>query len=317
VLAAASLLLIVETRDFADSFPRSQVRRDHTATVIAYGKGMDKHLLVNGIGMTGLAPITKMMVHLPMAHLTAPPKKVLVLCFGMGTSFRSALSWGIPVTVVELVPSVPPLFGFFHADGPELLRSPRAIVVLDDARRFLERTHEKYDVIVIDPPPPVEAAASSLLYSREFYQVAARRLRTGGILQQWLPYGEPVVTSAMAKAIDRSFADTRVFRSMEGWGLHFLASALPIPRRTAEELAAYVPDAPARDLLEWGPASTVQEQFQKVLEGETEIRGLIRSSPDAPMLSDDRPINEYYMLRRRGQPFDEHLSDPTSASVRR
>ncbi len=44
-----------------------------------------------------------------------------------------------------------------------------------------------YDVITIDPPPPLEAAASSLLYSEEFYRVARRKLRPGGILQQWLP----------------------------------------------------------------------------------------------------------------------------------
>jgi hypothetical protein len=36
---------------------------------------MDRELLVNGIGMTKLTPITKMMAHLPMAFLPAPPRK--------------------------------------------------------------------------------------------------------------------------------------------------------------------------------------------------------------------------------------------------
>ena len=49
-----------------------------------------------------------------------------------------------------------------------LVLAARAVVV-DDGRRFLDRTVEQYDVVVIDPPPPVEAAGSSLLYSREFY----------------------------------------------------------------------------------------------------------------------------------------------------
>ena len=43
------------------------IRRDYTATVISFGKGMDRHLLVNGIGMTELTPITKFIVHLPLA----------------------------------------------------------------------------------------------------------------------------------------------------------------------------------------------------------------------------------------------------------
>ena len=183
VLAAAvavSLATIVLTRDFETLYPDAVVRRDHTATVIATGEGLDKDLLINGVGITSLTPITKMMAHFPLASLDTPPRKVLVVCFGMGTSFRAALSWGAEVTSVDLVPSVPPLMGFFHADGAELLRSPRAHVVIDDGRRFLERTGEVFDAIVIDPPPPVAAAGSSLLYSVEFYRAAACRAKPAG-----------------------------------------------------------------------------------------------------------------------------------------
>jgi spermidine synthase len=113
-----SLRLIFLTKDFATKYPRRIELRDHTATVIATGEGMHKQLLVNGTGMTELTPITKMMAHLPLAFLPRAPKDALVICFGMGTSFRSMMSWGINVTAVELVPSVPKLFGYFHADGP-------------------------------------------------------------------------------------------------------------------------------------------------------------------------------------------------------
>ena len=160
------------------------------------------------------------------------------------------------VTAVELVPSVPSLFGYFHSDARAVLASPRGRVVIDDARRFLERTGEPFDAIVIDPPPPIEAAGSSLLYSREFYELASRRLTRGGILQQWLPGGEPVVVSAMAQALAGSFRNIRVFHSIEGWGWHFLASEQPIPRRTAAELAARLSPDASKDLLEWGPAGT-------------------------------------------------------------
>ena len=157
-----SVLLVMLTRDFETLFPEARVLRDYTATSISFGKGMERRLLINGVGMTSLTPITKMMAHLPLASLPTPPRNVLVLCFGMGTSFRSALSWGVPVTVVELVPSVPKLFSYFHADGDQLMRSSERRVVIDDARRFLERTQELFDVIVIDPPPPVAAAGFQL-----------------------------------------------------------------------------------------------------------------------------------------------------------
>jgi len=294
---AAGLLLIFLTRDLEALYPGAEVRRDHTATVIAAGRGMDKRLLVNGVGITRLTPITKMMVHLPAAFLDSPPKNILILCFGMGTSFRSALSWGVPVTVVELVPSVPKLFGYFHADAAEQLRSPRGTVVIDDARRFLERTQDSFDIIVIDPPPPLAAAASSLLYSPEFYEVLSRRLRPGGILQQWLPGGEQIVGAAIGKSLGKSFPDVLVFRSIEGVGLHFLASFQPLRQRTGLELADRLPPAAARDLLEWGPASTTPIEFQTVLDRQSSLQDLVNLAPEAPMLTDDRPVNEYFLLR--------------------
>ena len=299
--AGFAVVLLVGTRDYETIFPAARVRRDYTATVIAAGSGMNKRLLVNGIGMTVLTPITKMMVHLPLASLAAPPRRTLVLCFGMGTSFRSAMSWGTPVTVVELVPSVPSLFGYFHRDGDELLGSPRATVVIDDARRFLERTKERFDVIVIDPPPPIEAAGSSMLYSTEFYRVLAGRLAPGGIVQQWLPAAEPAVVASFAKALGQSFPVVRCFGSAPELGHHFLASFSPIENRTAGELAARVPAAAARDLIEWGPESSVEAEFQAVLGNELPLVRLIDEAPGVPALTDDRPINEYYFLRRAAQ----------------
>jgi hypothetical protein len=238
-----------------------------------------------------------MMAHLPLAWLDRPPRKVLVVCFGMGTSYRSSLSWGVDVTAVDLVPSVPQLFGFFHADGADLLRSPRGTIVIDDGRRFLERTRDVFDAILIDPPPPVAAAGSSLLYSAEFYQVAARRLRPGGMLQQWIPQAERSVVSAAAQALGGAFAEVRVFPSVEAWGQHFLASNGPVSRYTAAQLASRVPPAAARDMLEWGPATTVEAQFEKMLDGEMPLHRLIEADPGAPELTDDHPVNEYYFMR--------------------
>jgi hypothetical protein len=301
---AVSVLLIAATRDYTTLYPGALVRRDHTATVIATGQDMGKLLLINGVGITRLTPITKMMAHLPLASLDAPPRNALVLCFGMGTSFRSALSWGIPATVVELVPSVPQLVGFFHRDGETMLRSPRATVVIDDARRYLERTRETFDAIVIDPPPPIEAAGSSMLYSTEFYQILARRLRPGGILQQWLPGAELTVLSSFAQAIQRSFPYVRCHTSIEGWGIHFLASFTPLPARTAAGLAARLPPEAVRDLLEWGPKTDPRAQFQTVLATEIPLAKLIAADPRAPVLTDDRPVNEYYLLRRGFGPGD-------------
>src|SRR5207302_6364144 len=111
LLLPLALGLFLASNDYERRYgKRGEVLRDSTATVIATGTGMHKKLLVNGTGMTSLTSITKMMAHLPLAFLDLPPQDALVICFGMGTTFRSLRSWGIPVTAVELVPSVPRLF---------------------------------------------------------------------------------------------------------------------------------------------------------------------------------------------------------------
>jgi spermidine synthase len=275
-----------------------EVLRDDTATVVASGDGMQKHLAVNGIGITYLTPMTKLMAHLPLAFLEHTPRKALVVCFGMGTTYRSLRSWNISTTAVELVPSVPQLFGYFHADGPELLRSPDSHIVIDDGRRYLERTTEQYDVMTLDPPPPVEAAGTSLLYSKEFYSAARRRLAPGGILQQWLPRGDDVVKAAVARAIKESFPHVRFFHSLDNRGFHMLASDHPFPERTALELAERMPQTAAQDLVEWGPATTAEQQFSIVLGRELTLDQMTSGAPTAPALQDDHPENEYFFLRK-------------------
>ena len=297
-------LLVYAGKGYSETNPSAQVRRDSTATVIAVGTGMDKQILVNGYGMTSLTPITKMMAHLPLAFLDRPPQDALDICFGMGTTFRSLLSWKINTTAVELVPSVPRLFWYFHSNAPEVVKLPQAHIVIDDGRRYLERTSQQFDLITIDPPPPVEAAGSSMLYSEEFYAAAKKRLRSGGILAQWLPDGDAQDFAAVARALKNSFPYVRVFRWGTRWGFHFLCSEQPLPNLTAGQLANRLPPDAAIDMAEWAPPGrgdqAVFSAFQSLLQSEVPLETLILQSPTTPALTDDRPINEYYVLRRRG-----------------
>lgn len=300
VVLFASFILIFKTQGYIEQFPGAQVRRDNTATVMAAGQGADKRLYVNGVSMTYLTPITKVMASMPLALLDRPPQNALVICFGMGTTHRTALSWGIDSTVVDLVPSVPALFGYYHADAAQLLKSPRSHVVVDDGRRFLERTTGQYDVILIDPPPPIDAAGSSLLYSREFYSAAKKRLRPDGILQQWYPGGDLVTTAAVARALTQSFPYVRAFISIEGAGIHYFASREPIPYRSASELAKRLPPSAAADLVEWGPLPTAEQMFAAMLRREVPISSVVALNSRAPAVEDDRPVNEYDLLRTQG-----------------
>ena len=56
--------------------------------------------------------------------------------------------------------------------------------------------------------------------------------------------------------------------------------------------------APAvTDMMEWGPEKTPVAQLNKVISQTETLEAQIALSPKTPALADDRPINEYYLLR--------------------
>jgi predicted membrane-bound spermidine synthase len=279
---------------------RGEIRRDHTATVIAWGSGMWKQLTVNGVGQTAMTPVTKLMAHMPLAFFEEPPESALVICFGMGTTFRSLLSWGVDTTAVELVKSVPQSFAYFHPDAEAFLRDPRGRVVIDDGRRFLQRVDRRYDLITVDPSPPLEAAGSGLLYSKEFYDVVKRRLKPAGILAHWFPGREGLILSSVVRSLTRSFPHVLVFQAFVGQGYHFIASMQPVPIPSPEEFVSRMPGAAKKDLTEWNPGALGDAQtfVRTVLASEVDPDSLLHEDPRV-VITDDRPFNEYYLLRRR------------------
>lgn len=51
-----------------------------------------------------------------------------------------------------------------------------------DARKYLCESRQEFDAIVMDITDPVEGGPSWMLYTREFYRIAAERLAPGGVL---------------------------------------------------------------------------------------------------------------------------------------
>jgi spermidine synthase len=51
-----------------------------------------------------------------------------------------------------------------------------------DARTYLEKTNEKFDVIIIDLVEPLEESPACLLYTREFYELVKDKLNVEGIM---------------------------------------------------------------------------------------------------------------------------------------
>jgi spermidine synthase len=312
-LAAGAALLVAASvgRSFEEGAPLDRgeeqtVYRDYTATTIARELRGARSLRVNGVPMTSRSPITQMMAHLSSSLHVSPPKKVIVICLGMGATYRAALSWdGVDVTVVELVPGVVRAYRDLDVEGETGGRSSTGRIVVDDGRRYLARTEEKFDVIVVDPPPPPGQPASSLLYSVEFYDLLKQHLNPGGLVAQWwgFPLASRDLTAAMARSVFASFPHVRVFGAVDDparqmSGFHFVGSLEPVLPMNGAQFLARLPPGARRDLQRWTARDAEPEMGARLAQQlDREIEWV--ASP-GPLITDDRPFNEYDYLREHG-----------------
>jgi spermidine synthase len=147
----------------------------------------------------------------------------------------------------------------------------------------------------VDPPPPIEAAGSSLLYSKEFHETVKQHLKPSGIFQTWFPGGEERILQAIARSLVDVFPHVKVYRSIEGWGLHFLASMSPLETPTTEKMLSRLSVQAQNDLLEWSE-NDLRSDLEKVLSNEVPVTNLLSSDPFTK-ITDDSPYNEYYLIR--------------------
>jgi spermidine synthase len=124
---------------------------------------------------------------LPLLLHPAPRRAAFIgLATGITASAGPAL--GLEnTTVAEIVPEVAEAARTYFARwNARLLEHPDVHLVLDDGRRYLAASPERFDVIVSDLFIPWHAGAGNL-YSREMYATVARRLAPSGLFCQWLP----------------------------------------------------------------------------------------------------------------------------------
>jgi spermidine synthase len=109
------------------------------------------------------------------------------------------------VTIAEIEPLVPEFVAeHFGEHNYHVVRNPKVKVQIDDARHFLLTTDETYDAITSDPFDPwVKGAAT--LYTREFFELAKRHLKPGGVITvfvQLYESGMPAVKSEVATFLE-------------------------------------------------------------------------------------------------------------------
>jgi len=250
------------------------------AVVLTYENGDRLRNFINGQGH-GYRPGPLFLAEaIEGLSFASSPRSVLVIGFGAGSITEAAL---VPVevqqvTVVELCGSaITNLRTFPVLAG--ILGDRKVRLVIDDGRRFLQRTDELFDVILMDPLRTTTAYSNNL-HSRQFFELAGRHLAPGGILMVGGLSDCPVIPRTLLE----EFGYVRAYTNF------CLASRTPLGRnddRYERLLRSVLPSTQA----------SIQDFTRDFLEGQP----LVEATAKYPVNQDWRPESEYYLgleLRR-------------------
>jgi spermidine synthase len=267
----------------------------------------------------GDLPTQLIVAHLPML-MRPQSKDVFVLGLASGITCRGLLAYPIEhLTVAENCAPVIRAAEFFSDWNRGVLTNPATNLRLEDARTVLKLSRKPYDVIVSEPSNPWFASVGSV-FSKEFYEIAASRLKPGGFMVQWFHVYE--MQDPIVEMVIRTFAS--VFPNMEIWDASYgdlvlLGSNQPWVSSPATLRKAYAIDLVRKDLTSIGlgtPEAFWARQFASqrtapFIAGPGPIQ-----SDVFPILEYDAPLAFYIGANaRRIMRFDERTWQSSLASA--
>ncbi|RJP16100.1 MAG: spermidine synthase [Candidatus Abyssobacteria bacterium SURF_5] len=298
-------------------------KEDATAAVAVIASPLGfKVLSVNGVVMTILCAETQLMAHLPIT-LAPAPDNMLMICFGMGTTFVSARKAGLEVDFVELCPYVVDTFHHFQKHA-SMLDQPGVGKIIADGRNYVLLSDKTYDIINIDPPPPPWSAGAVNLYTKEFYELCKQRLTPDGIICQWLPTFTSVLSESQYKMLVKTFMDvfphTTIWNSPNQMGTYLIGT----PERLVIDKNAF-DEYFSRPEIRYDLSlySAVHPPALRVLNGPAVLSLLLLDEDGAreyvsgaPVLTDDLPVIEFPLFKNGSSTKIMHPSlIPTSDSA--
>ena len=181
-------------------------------------QGMIKRLFINGQGSSSLRPadvrVSTLLGYLPIL-INPDASSSLVIGFGTGAT-SNILSRHTKTTTVEIEPKVIKIAGYFKIIN-EWVFNENHKIVYNDARDYIKKSRERYDIVVNHPLDPHQSF-SSLLFTREFFEIVCSKLSDDGLYVQWFPaYGiNPEEFKDFYYTFDSIFPYQLVFVSMKG-----------------------------------------------------------------------------------------------------
>ncbi|MFM9967245.1 MAG: fused MFS/spermidine synthase [Burkholderiales bacterium] len=155
---------------------------------------------------------------IPMA-VKPDAKNVAVIGIGTGLTTHTMLANASlqSVDTIEIEPLMAKASRQFAPINANAFADPRSNIVFDDAKTYFSTHNRRYDIIVSEPSNPWVSGVSSL-FTLEFYRLAKRYLKPGGILVQWFQLYEidaSLVASVLA-SLGSEFPDYAIYAATNG-----------------------------------------------------------------------------------------------------
>ncbi len=237
---------------------------------------------------------TKLMAHLPLMAVPNP-KRALVICFGVGNTFRSALSHDIDVDVVDINPGMPPLARIHQKNPSATFDDPKGHIYINDGRNFLQLSRQPYDMITLDPAPPLWGMGVNNIQSREFFQLISDHLSDDGVAEAWLLADLEGDFPAMLRAFREAFPHVAVFKGASYLAFHVLGSKKPLRFSQSRLNDLFIRPRIRADLGEKDIKFFSPEMIRGLYV--TDEQGVDQVVANVRPVTDDWPILEYRMLR--------------------
>ena len=171
----------------------------------------------------------RLSAHLPML-LADHGRRALIIGQGTGVTLGELTLWPELSTIdmVEVSPSVAATLPLFHAHTRDAGRDRRVHVHVEDARFFLRRAGDPWDVILSEPSN-LWVGSNDLLFTDQFFRSIASRLAPDGVLLQWVHLYETdadAICSVVA-TMGSVFPSLTAFRGTKGDWLVIASRGLP------------------------------------------------------------------------------------------
>ncbi len=248
-----------------DGLRREWMRRDDlvyyreglTATISVHRSAGSSYLYEKTNGKVdasfGDTPTQLLVGYLPMVF-NPGAKQVLVIGMGSGMTAKAVAAFPVErLEVAEIEPAVIEGARYFAERNGRIHDDPRVRFVHADGRNHLLAARRLYDVIISEPSNPWIAGIGNL-FTREYYELARKKLAAGGVFGQWMQ------TYAMAPEDLRMVYGTfaAVFPDVSLWAVNdsdmvLIGTTRPQRLRYADLQAALADRVVARrDLRELG-----------------------------------------------------------------